>query len=617
MPIMYRRPGVYLEESLLVNSADTASTFTVGCFIGVAEKGPILNPTRVDSWSDYVTVFGGFSPITPPAANDPNDITTESFGTTNYDDLLTLQGDTLNGNGQFPGDPFTAGQYVKLHDGSKAHYLLPALSTVRTTAAVNQMFAADADITEASVTSAARMGVATNETQTLTPSATLTAGQFKLTVRGVQTADIAYNAAAAAIQTAILAVLPNAGGATTTVTGTGTIASSAQTVTFAGYGVTDPITVQAGTTPLVGGTINVATTLEGTGGEGFVATPATAWTTGQNIWVGDHAFYWNGTSWQPGTAGGGQAKENAGSWVANAYPGTGATVPPITKVLSYLPFAVYTYFQSGGRTCWVVRATSTSEDEQGVSASVTVNGREPATSPLRSFIIRALSAGTWGNKIKYTLGTQSTVGINPNADDVFAIQVLVENAEGYDEVVETFSGLSVKGEIPGSRRADVVINDPASGSQYIRITDINEDQGQPDDTSESVALSGGEDPYIPDSSGLVAATSVTAQIEGPMMVNIVGYHNDVSKINTDQTNVAYVSATVPSSAWPDRQDVFVINDSAPPRIPNQPSAGYKTTIQTTLAVNTGDSYSASYAPWILVPTRNGWVMWSPFRLVVE
>ena len=61
---------------------------------------------------------------------------------------------------------------------------------------------------------------------------------------------------------------------------------------------------------------------------------------------------------------------------------------------------------------------------------------------------------------------------------------------------------------------------------------------------------------------------------------------------------------MPSQTWPERQDIFVINDSAPPRLPNQPSSAYKTSIQSPLGANTGDSYSASYGPWILVPNPN-------------
>jgi len=421
MPITYRRPGVYLEESLLVSPSDTASTFTVACFVGVAEKGPINDPQRIDSWSDYVTIFGGFSPITPPAAIDPNDVTARLTAPIPAN-LAAIKANATYGDGKYAtpysGAAFTAGQYVTLTDGSFANF-----------------------------------------------------------------------------------------------------------------------------------------------------TPHTA----------------------------------AGVWVAGKFAGTGAPIPPITKVQSYLPFSVYSYFQSGGRACWVIRAAPTVVGQQGTKATITVNGGDAAESPLAAFKINALSAGTWGNRIKYNLATQSTVGVAPNADNVFALQVIITNSEGYDEVVETFSGLTIKGEIPGTRRVDTVINDPASGSQYIRITDSNDIQGQPVATSTAVALTGGIDPGIPDASALTSATSQVVKIEGPVTVNIVGYHNDIAKINSDQTATTYVSATVPSTVFTDRQDVFVVNDSAPPRIPNQTSAGYKTTIATTLATNTGDSYSASYGPWILIP----------------
>ena len=344
MPVSYRRPGVYLEESLLVNSADTASTFTVACFIGAAIQGPLNNPTRVDSWSDYVTAFGNFDPIQPP--------------------------------------------------------------------------------------------------------------------------------------------------------------------------------------------------------------------------------------------------------------GTGP-VPP--KVLTYLPFAVYSFFQSGGRTAWIIRAAPTATVDQGTAATIVVTGADSAETPNSSFNVSALSSGTWGNKLKYNLGRQSTVGTPPDANDVFVLQVLMTNSDGNDEVVETFGGLSVAGDIPGTRRVDVVINDPASGSQYINISGVNINQGQPVPTTNPVALLGGIDPKIPDSSSLVAAASLVGGIEGPVVVNIVGYHSDISKIDTSESATTYVCSTVPSSTWSDRSDIFVINDSAPPRLPNQTSAAYKSSIATTLGANTGDSYCASYTPWIIVP----------------
>ena len=125
MPITYRRPGVYLEESLLVSPSDTASTFTVACFIGVAEKGPINDPQRIDSWSDYVTLFGGFSPITPPSAIDPNDVTSRLTAPIPQT-LTALKAHGTYGDGKYAvpytGAAFTAGQYVTLGDASFANF---------------------------------------------------------------------------------------------------------------------------------------------------------------------------------------------------------------------------------------------------------------------------------------------------------------------------------------------------------------------------------------------------------------------------------------------------------------------------------------------------------------
>ena len=60
-----------------------------------------------------------------------------------------------------------------------------------------------------------------------------TGGTFTLTLSGQTTAPIAYNATAAAIQTALEA-LSNVGAGNVQVTGTGTVATANQTVLFKG-----------------------------------------------------------------------------------------------------------------------------------------------------------------------------------------------------------------------------------------------------------------------------------------------------------------------------------------------------------------------------------------------
>jgi hypothetical protein len=67
MPLSYRSPGVYLEESLLVNSGQIANATSVACFVGAAPSGPVGDPVLIQSWSQYVTIFGGFNYV--PTAN--------------------------------------------------------------------------------------------------------------------------------------------------------------------------------------------------------------------------------------------------------------------------------------------------------------------------------------------------------------------------------------------------------------------------------------------------------------------------------------------------------------------------------------------------------------------
>jgi uncharacterized protein len=418
MPTSYRRPGVYLEESLLVNPSDIASTTTVGCFVGVAQKGQLNEPVLIESWSDYVTLFGGFDPIQPPST-DPNDRTLAALGGQTFANLAALKADPTLGDGHYAGVAFNAGDFVTLQDASKAH-----------------------------------------------------------------------------------------------VTGTGA---------------------------------------------------ASVWTVGPTSGTPDPLV-----------------------------------VPPM--VLSYLPYAVYSFFQNGGRFCYVIRSAPTAAGQAGIASYISVNGKITGVENLTSFTIAARSVGTWGNDLKYGLVTQGTVDLGGGKnEDVFALQVLMKNSDGDYETVETFSGLSVTGNPSGSRRVDSAINDLYAGSRYIRITNLNTLQPQPAATTNEVALTNGVDPGIPDAAALRNSALKIGKVEGPVNLNIAGYINDVTKLDTSQVQSAWVSTTLPGSSFPDREDIIVVNDSAPPRLPNQDSSAYATTIQSTLGVNLGDSYSASYGPWVIIP----------------
>jgi len=269
-------------------------------------------------------------------------------------------------------------------------------------------------------------------------------------------------------------------------------------------------------------------------------------------------------------------------------------VPASPKALSYLPFSVFSFFQNGGRFAWVIRSAPTAPADRGTAGTIAVNDASPA----KCFDLTARSVGTWGNNLQYGLTTQSTVAGTP-AQDVFAIQIMLKNSEGIYEVVETFAGLSMTGDLPGTRKGDSVLNDSVSGSQYVLVSAVDSTKTQPAPQT-ARALAGGVDPKLPDAASMIASAQNVTKLEGPITLNICSYLTDASKADTTDTT-GFVGATIPSSSLGDRQDIFIVNDSAGPRPPGATSSAYKTSITTALGANPGDSYSASYTPWIIIP----------------
>ena len=62
---VYLRPGVYVEESLnLVTPVQSATSQSIAAFVGAVDRGPTI-PTLVTSWSQYVSLYGGWENNSP------------------------------------------------------------------------------------------------------------------------------------------------------------------------------------------------------------------------------------------------------------------------------------------------------------------------------------------------------------------------------------------------------------------------------------------------------------------------------------------------------------------------------------------------------------------------
>lgn len=281
------------------------------------------------------------------------------------------------------------------------------------------------------------------------------------------------------------------------------------------------------------------------------------------------------------------------------FGGFGAIEAGSARVTPYLPYAVYSYFQNGGRPCYVQRAVDT--DVSGAAASVDIT--DGALSATIAFSVNAKSAGAYGNSLKVLLFNP-----DPTAEELFNLAVYKNNIE-----IERFENLTMTGLLNnevqnGVRAVDSVINDPYSGSSWIYISDVNPtvqpaiSVGVAEPTGGPVSLSGGIDPGIPDAGQISSqAVDAVAVIDGPVIVNCAGHR--VVDPEAEHTDQYIYPNPINFNSFSERGDVFIINDSAPKRELGEGSGAYvdKINTTTTLGANQTSSYSASFAPWIIIP----------------
>lgn len=396
MPLDLRKPGVYVEESLLVNTSDTSAATSAALFVGAAGTGPTNGPVRCSTWSDYVLNFGNFDPINDPA---------------NVSDVITTY------------LPYAVYSYFQ--NGGRPTYVQRAIGADAGTAA-------DYDVLDGEVLVA-------------------------------------------------------------------NISNKALTTNVATITTAAPHGFLVGQTVVVAGVDAVFN-----GSHVIVATPTTSTFT--------------------------FAKTNAN--VASA------------------------------------AATGTAT-------------RNPNT----VFTVQARSVGVQGNALGISLRVVDAV------NDVFNISIYKDDVE-----IERFQYLTVTGDTPGTRAVDTAINDPYSGSTLVQVGSVDISTA-PAEVTTPVDLTGGIDPALPDATDYpTVAQDAVGKIEGPLIVNLVGYTSD--KNDPDQ----YIAPnTVSSISFPERSDIFVVNDAVPPRETGQTSAQYKSQINSTLSQYSSDSYVASYTPWIIVP----------------
>jgi phage tail sheath protein FI len=65
MPVAVSYPGVYIEEIPSGVRTITGVATSITAFVGRAARGPVSEPTTINSFADFERMFGGLVPTCP------------------------------------------------------------------------------------------------------------------------------------------------------------------------------------------------------------------------------------------------------------------------------------------------------------------------------------------------------------------------------------------------------------------------------------------------------------------------------------------------------------------------------------------------------------------------
>lgn len=581
MAVVYRRPGVYLEESQFNNPpANIGSSQAAAVFVGAAQKGPVGDPVRVESWSDYIALYGGFNRI-ENASGGPagqNDVYLAA-NTTALDAIPNpRQGDVALVNAY----RYQSTRFYRRDSGETAQsgYDLPHSIYVYTdidtgwedtqfkfntdnsffgTSALSYMETMNAGIATSGIDF--KLSSSNSSTHAL-PSTNVNFGDVGLHYDSSNTSWSVYLYGNNNYSFA------NSG---TAFSSTGSEANSLWSTSADGWQQVS---------------LTTQDTLFASGGMDVDPDASATW----SIFTHDLSSDDNkresliNLSDLPSTLGAVGALEWTG-WTPDL---TGTTSSGVTA-LPYLPYAVNSFFQNGGRTAYIIRSASTTA--AGTKATLG-NDYDDLTSTAFSF--EAIGVGTWGNDLSVNCEEATTVDGAP----VFTVRVLLDGTE-----VERFPNVAMSSSIAGVKALDTTINDPGTGSRYVSVINFDESVTPVLDTSGTTrALSTGTDPELPSSIDLVnSATDNVTKIEGALLVNIVGHTVDPSDSSAFVYPTGLTSSQIVGTSG--RQDIFVINDACPQRASGKTSREYinQDITSTLIGAGANDSYMAVYTPWVVIP----------------
>lgn len=185
---------------------------------------------------------------------------------------------------------------------------------------------------------------------------------------------------------------------------------------------------------------------------------------------------------------------------------------------SMLPYAVFQYFNNGGREAYVLRVTGATP----VVSTATLS--DAATTPAPTLQVDAVNPGAWGDEIY--------IGIAYVGDTDFELTVYLGGTSSMN-IVEKFTDLTMD---PNSGRyVESRVNSILSGSSYITVSDADstnyvDDYGivRPAETGATPEqLAGGDDGAAPTATDLTDALDQLEVIDRTYDLNYPGVYDSV------------------------------------------------------------------------------------------
>lgn len=227
-----------------------------------------------------------------------------------------------------------------------------------------------------------------------------------------------------------------------------------------------------------------------------------------------------------------------------------------------LGYALYHYFTNGGRVAYVTRVAGAS----ATPASTASVSYIPTTgaSAVSAFTLTAKNPGAWANSLKVVI-SRGTVTATDSRLPTFRLSLLLNNAE-----VETWSDLTL--DQNDGRYVESILN---NFSSYVTATNV----ANPAPSDELLMVNneytfvGGTDGAAPLASQYTAAIDLLDQVEGSLLINVVG-----------QTDPAVINHALLTAQT--RNNSFVIIDP-------DPSLVEGTNIDTIETLDLVEAYSAA------------------------